>query len=86
MSSIHNGMDASALAGVTWIKSRHSGPTGGNCVEVAFLADGRIAVRNSRYPSGPALIFTRAEWDAFLGGAREGEFRPAGQDRRAPRA
>jgi hypothetical protein len=86
MSSIRNGMDASALAGVTWIKSRHSGPTGGNCVEVAFLADGGTAVRNSRYPGGPALIFTRAEWDAFLGGARAGEFQPAGQERRAPRA
>jgi len=38
MSSVRNGMDASELVGVTWIKSRHSGPTGGNCVEVAFLA------------------------------------------------
>lgn len=78
MSSIRNGMDASALADVTWIKSRRSGPTGGNCVEVAFLASGEIAMRNSRYPSGPALIFTRSEWDAFLGGANDGEFsRPA---------
>jgi Domain of unknown function (DUF397) len=57
-----------------WIKSSHSGPTGGNCVEVAFLADGDIAMRNSREPDGPALIFTRAEWDAFLNGARDGEF------------
>jgi hypothetical protein len=79
MSYIHNGMDASALdasglAGVTWIKSSYSGPTGGNCVEVAFLGDGQIAVRNSRHPAGPALVFTAAEWDAFLGGARDGEF------------
>jgi hypothetical protein len=74
MSSIRNGMDASALADVTWIKSRRSGPTGGNCVEVAFLANGQIAMRNSRHPSGPALIFTRSEWDAFLGGAKDGEF------------
>jgi hypothetical protein len=57
-----------------WIKSSHSGPTGGNCVEVAFLSDGDVAMRNSRYPDGPALIFTRAEWNAFLGGARDGEF------------
>jgi hypothetical protein len=57
-----------------WVKSSHSGPTGGNCVEVAFLADGDVAMRNSRDPDGPALIFTRAEWDAFLGGARDGEF------------
>ncbi len=58
----------------TWIKSSYSGPTGGNCVEVAFLAGGQVAMRNSRYPDGPALIFSRAEWDAFLGGARDGEF------------
>jgi hypothetical protein len=57
-----------------WIKSSHSGPTGGNCVEVAFLSDGDVAMRNSRHPDGPALIFTRAEWNAFLGGARDGEF------------
>jgi len=57
-----------------WVKSSYSGPTGGNCVEIAFLADGDVAMRNSRDPGGPALIFTRAEWDAFLDGARDGEF------------
>ena len=78
MSSIRNGMDANALVNATWIKSRRSGPTGGNCVEVAFLDGGEIAMRNSKHPSGPALIFTRSEWDAFLGGAKDGEFgRPA---------
>jgi hypothetical protein len=74
MSRIRNGTDARTLTGATWIKSRRSGPTGGNCVEVAFLSDGEIAMRNSRHPDGPALVFTRAEWDAFLGGARDGEF------------
>jgi hypothetical protein len=58
----------------TWIKSSHSGPTGGNCVEVAFLAGGDVAMRNSRHPEGPELVFTQAEWAAFLGGARDGEF------------
>jgi len=58
----------------TWIKSSHSGPTGGNCVEIAFLPDGDVAMRNSRHPSGPALVFTRAEWRAFLSGAQAGEF------------
>jgi hypothetical protein len=57
-----------------WIKSTHSGPTGGNCVEVAFLADGSVAMRNSRQPDGPALVFTRSEWHAFLHGACDGEF------------
>jgi Domain of unknown function (DUF397) len=78
MTTIRNGMDASTLTGATWIRSRRSGPTGGNCVEVAFLPSGQIAMRNSRHPQGPALIFTRSEWDAFLGGAKDGEFgRPA---------
>jgi hypothetical protein len=61
-----------------WIKSSYSGPTGGNCAEVAFLADGQVAMRNSRYPDGPVLVFTRAEWDAFLSGASEGEFGVSG--------
>ena len=62
----------------TWIKSTYSGPTGGNCAEVAFLADGQVAMRNSRHPDGPVLVFTRAEWDAFLSGARDGEFAVSG--------
>jgi hypothetical protein len=74
VSEIPNGVRASSLAGIRWRKSPRSGPTGGNCVEVAFLAGGDVALRNSRQPDGPALIFTMAEWDAFLGGARDGEF------------
>ncbi|HTP17338.1 MAG TPA: DUF397 domain-containing protein [Streptosporangiaceae bacterium] len=74
MSSFRDGTDATGLADVTWVKSSRSGPTGGNCVEVAFLADGRTAIRNSRHPDGPTLLFTRGEWDAFIGGARAGEF------------
>ncbi len=74
MSSTRNGTSAVSLDGATWTKSRRSGSNGGNCVEVAFLADGEVAMRNSRHPAGPALVFTRAEWDAFLGGAKDGEF------------
>lgn len=58
---------------VTWRKSQHSNPSG-NCVEAARLPAGEVAVRNSRFPDGPALIFTQAEWAAFLLGARDGEF------------
>ena len=72
--SISSKPDSASGITATWIKSSHSGPTGGNCVEVAFLADGRVAVRNSRQPDGPALTFTSGEWDAFLRGARDGEF------------
>jgi hypothetical protein len=74
MSNVRNGMPASQLPGISWVKSRHSGPTGGNCVEVAFLGGGEVAMRNSRDPDGPALVFSAAEWDAFLGGAADGEF------------
>ena len=70
---IHNGMAADALAGVQWRKSRRSGAVG-NCVEVATLDTGEIAVRNSRFPSGPALVYTRAEIAAFVAGAKDGEF------------
>jgi hypothetical protein len=77
MSSTPSSPDA-GLHDAVWVKSTYSGPTGGECVELAHLRDGQVAVRNSRHPSGPALIFTRAEWDAFLAGAKDGEFgRPA---------
>jgi hypothetical protein len=46
----------------------------GNCVEVAGLRDGGVAVRNSRDPDGLVLRFTPGEWHAFLGGVRNGEF------------
>jgi Domain of unknown function (DUF397) len=71
--SIRNGTSASCLTGVAWRKSSYSGKYG-NCVEAGSLATGEIAVRNSRYPSGPALIFSRAEVAAFLAMAKDGEF------------
>jgi hypothetical protein len=74
---VRNGMSAAeltALTGARWVKSSLSNPTGGNCVEVAFLPDSRVAIRNSRQPGGPALVFTAPEWAAFIGGAGAGEF------------
>ena len=73
MSQTYNGMPAAELTDVTWQKSKHSNPNGA-CVEVAVLPDGEIAVRNSRFPGGPALVYTRAEIAAFLAGAKDGEF------------
>ena len=72
---IYNGMPSSDLP-VTggWVKSRLSNPSG-NCVELAELSEGDgVAVRNSRDPDGPALIYTRAEIDAFVRGVAAGEF------------
>lgn len=68
-----NGIAADSLEGVTWVKSRHSDHQG-NCVELAELPGGAVALRNSRYPQGPALIYTRAEISAFVSGAKDDEF------------
>jgi hypothetical protein len=73
MNVAYNGVQASLLQSAAWRKSQYSNPSG-NCVEAAQLPAGAVAVRNSRYPDGPALIFTRAEWEAFLLGARAGDF------------
>ena len=56
-----------------WVKSSLSF-SNGNCVEIAELPGGSVGVRNSRDPAGPVLRFTPDEWDAFVGGARLGEF------------
>ncbi|MEV0259044.1 DUF397 domain-containing protein [Streptomyces sp. NPDC050732] len=73
MQQVHNGMDASTIEGVSWRKAMSSGGNG-NCVEVAKLESGEVAVRNSRFPEGPALIYTPNEIAAFLEGAKGGEF------------
>ncbi len=69
----YNGMLAAELGDVRWLKSWHSNPNG-ECVELAVLPDGEIAMRNSRFPAGPVLLYTQAEITAFLAGAKDGEF------------
>ncbi|MEG8181563.1 DUF397 domain-containing protein [Nocardia terpenica] len=62
---------------MNWFKSSHS-QNQGQCVEVAWLADGNVGLRDSKNPTGPALMFTPGEWDAFTAGVKDGEFnRPA---------
>ena len=56
-----------------WIKSSYS-MTNGNCVEVARLSGDVTMVRDSKDVKGPVLGFTQGEWDAFVGGVRNGEF------------
>jgi hypothetical protein len=56
-----------------WIKSSLSFANS-NCVEVADLSSGTVGVRHSKAPDGQVLRFTSDEWQAFLGGVRNGEF------------
>jgi hypothetical protein len=67
------GVAAGQLGDVIWRKSTASNPSG-DCVELAALPRGDVAVRNSRDPHGPVLIYTRAEVAAFVAGAKDGEF------------
>ncbi|WP_300613900.1 DUF397 domain-containing protein [Trebonia sp.] len=76
--AVYNGMPAGDLD-VQWRSvggaARAAGPAGpGAGVEMAKLPDGQIAVRNSADPDGPALIYTRAEIEALIGGAQDGDF------------
>ncbi|MFE2043625.1 DUF397 domain-containing protein [Streptomyces sp. NPDC059477] len=63
--------DASALD-AQWQRAEASGGNG-NCFEFASI-DGKVAVRHSKAPHGPALLFTTSELAAMLDGARNGEF------------
>ncbi|MGW2542887.1 DUF397 domain-containing protein, partial [Kitasatospora sp. NPDC001574] len=61
------------LAGARWVKSRHSG-NGGNCVEIAPGFPGLVPVRDSKDPSGPALVFPVDGWRSFVTALQAGEF------------
>jgi Domain of unknown function (DUF397) len=75
MAGVYNGMPAGELPDLQW---RLAGSTGddneGLGVEMARLPDGQIAVRNAADPEGPALIYTKAEIEALIGGAQDGDF------------
>lgn len=64
-----NGLD---FTNARWRKSRRS-ESGANCVEVARV-QGYVAVRDSKNPHGPKLVFTPAEWTAFTSGVKTGDF------------
>jgi hypothetical protein len=71
---VYNGMPASELPDLNWrLAARADGGADGG-VEMALLPDGQIAVRNATDPGGPALIYTKAEIEALIGGAQDGDF------------
>ncbi|MGI5222378.1 DUF397 domain-containing protein [Nocardia sp. CA-290969] len=61
------------LSGANWFKSSHSGGQT-DCVEVAWLNDGQVGVRDSKDVGGPALAFTHGEWASFAAAIRQGRF------------
>lgn len=63
---------------LAWRKASASA-SNGNCVEVAPMPGGGVAVRDSKDPQGPILRFTAAEWAAFADGMAAGEFDVAHQ-------
>ena len=73
MDETYDDMATAELLHAAWRKSRHSNPSG-NCVEVARLPAGQVAVRNSRHPRGPVLICAPDEIAAFIQGVKDGHF------------
>ncbi|MEU4653922.1 DUF397 domain-containing protein [Streptomyces sp. NPDC023723] len=69
-------IERASTAGLEWVKSSYSG-NNGNCIEVAALPGSGRALRDSKVPDGPALAFAAAEFDAFVQGVLDGEFRRA---------
>jgi hypothetical protein len=62
------------VGSLQWRKSSYSGSNGGACVEIAVLADGGRAVRDSKNPDGGKLALTADDWRAFVAGAKDGQF------------
>jgi hypothetical protein len=72
--SPHHALGSADLPTLDWRKSARSN-SGGSCVELAELPGGlQVAMRNSRYPEGPVLIYTQDEIVAFIEAARDGDF------------
>jgi hypothetical protein len=65
-----NGID---LSRAVWRKSTSSGGNG-NCVELASIVERRVAVRDSKNPGGPSLVFEAAAWTMFTAGVRQGRY------------
>jgi hypothetical protein len=73
VSNVTVGDAPEGASGSYWTKSSLSF-SNGNCVEVASLPNNEVGIRDSKDTAGPVLRFTPDEWDAFVGGVRNGEF------------
>jgi hypothetical protein len=69
-----HGVRAEDITRAAWRKSSWSSYNG-SCFEIARLQSDRLGVRDTKdNGAGPVLIFNQDEWDAFLAGAKSGEF------------
>ncbi|MGW7527064.1 DUF397 domain-containing protein [Streptomyces sp. NPDC054783] len=68
----HTISDAATLTG--WRKSSYSGNEGGSCVEVLDAYPSGVPVRDSKVPQGPPLVFSAADWSAFIAAVKNSEF------------
>ena len=66
-------IESASASELEWVKSSYSG-NNGNCIEVAVLPDAGRALRDSKNPTGPTLVFTPGEFTAFVLGVMDGEF------------
>lgn len=56
---------------LAWRKSSYSGPSNGDCLEITGSCPGLAPIRDSKRPSGPALVFSTSAWSAFVGDLKE---------------
>jgi Domain of unknown function (DUF397) len=62
------------LGHAIWRKASYSGDNGGNCVEVATNLPGIVAVRDSKDPGGPALVFEPGQWQTLVQAIKQSQF------------
>jgi hypothetical protein len=65
---------AAELRTAVWRKATKSGSNGGNCIEVAPLSRGRVGIRDTERPDQAPYVVSASVWDAFIDGAKRGEF------------
>jgi Domain of unknown function (DUF397) len=73
MASTRGRLASDQLRRARWFKSSTSSGNGG-CLETAFLADGRVAIRDNEDLDNPPFIVSRHVWQCWLVGAKNGEF------------
>ncbi|MEU1225413.1 DUF397 domain-containing protein [Streptomyces sp. NPDC005828] len=64
-------MRAVYLSTTAWRKSSYSNEDGGQCLEVADHLP-HVPVRDSKNPTGPALVFGAGAWSSFVAGVKDG--------------